>query len=147
MIKAKEFWGYLCNELDYRFFAGVPCKGLKPLYDTMNPEFMHYIPAVNERVAVGVVSGARLAGVKGGILIDMKNIYIIHDLLLNFSNEYKIPFLIIAYNEDYKEIKLFNTPKSELNNDKFVNKLKTLTNKSEKLQAPVILAVGKGVIT
>ena len=23
MVKAKDFWEYLCEELDYRFFAGV----------------------------------------------------------------------------------------------------------------------------
>jgi len=97
MVKAEEFWSFLCNELDYRFFAGIPCKGLKPLYDTMSPEFMHYIPAVNERVAAGMCNGARLAGVKSAMLIDLKNIYSIFDLIFNFNSIYKIPFLIIAY--------------------------------------------------
>jgi len=32
--------------LNYRFFAGVPCKELKPLYESMSTKFMHYIPAV-----------------------------------------------------------------------------------------------------
>jgi len=147
MVKAKEFWNYLCNELDYRFFAGVPCKGLKPLYDKISSEFMHYIPAVNERVAVGIVSGARLAGIKSAILINANNIYAVYDLVFNFNSIYEIPFLIIVYNEGNKKLKFFNIPKLELNANDYISKLKTLVNKSEKLQVPVILVVGKGVIT
>jgi len=106
MVKAEEFWNHLCNELGYRFFTGVPCKGLKPLYDTMSPEFMHYIPAVNERVAAGMCNGAILAGVKSAVLIDFKNIYSIFDLIFNFNSVYKIPFLIIAYENKNNKINL-----------------------------------------
>lgn len=101
MVKAKDFWDYLCNELDYRFFAGVPCKGLKFLYDNMNPEFMHYIPAANERIALGLVSGAWLAGVKGALFMDGNNIMDIMNLLLSFNKKYKVPALIICYDEKY----------------------------------------------
>ena len=146
MVKAKEFWNYLCNELDYRFFAGVVCKGLKPLYDKMSPDFLHYIPAVNERVALGLASGASLSGVKSGILINVDGIYSIYEPLINFVNDYKIPFLILAYNENGRKIEL-GIPKSELKDDKFTVKLKTLSNKSEKLQIPGIFYIRKGIIT
>ena len=146
MVKAKEFWDYLCNELDYRFFTGVPCNGLKPLYDTMNPDFLHYVPAVNERVAIGMASGASLSGVKSGVLISVANIHAVYEPLFNFVNEYKIPFLILVYNEGGKKIDL-GLPKSELKGNKFTTKLKILSNKSEKLQVPGIFYIGKGVIT
>lgn len=146
MVKAEEFWEYLCNELDYRFFTGVPCEGLKPLYDKMSPDFLHYVPAVNEKVALGMASGASLSGVKSGVLINVNNIYTIYDPLFNFVNEYKIPFLILAYNESGRKIEL-GIPKSELKDDKFNNKLKILSEKSENLQVPGVLYIGKGVIT
>jgi len=145
MVKAKEFWDYLCNGLDYRFFTGVPCNGLKPLYNTMNPDFLHYVPAVNERVAVGMASGASLSGVKSGVLISATNIHAVCEPLVNFVNEYKIPFLILVYNEVGKKIDL-GLPKSELKDDKFTTKLKMLSNKSERLQVPGVFYIGKGVI-
>lgn len=147
MIKAKDFWNYLCNELDYRFFAGVPCKGFKSLYDKMNPEFMHYIPAVNEQVALGMASGANLAGIKSGILIDFDNIYVVCNWLFNFNMVYKVPLLIIAYKEFDKKIQLHGLTKSELYDNKFENKLKQLTTKLEKSESPGLLIIGKGVIT
>lgn len=146
MIKAKDFWNYVCNELDYRFFSGVPCKGFKPLYDKMNPEFMHYIPAVNEQVALGMANGANLAGIKSGILIDFDNIYVIYDWLFNFSTTYEVPFLIIAYKESDKKIQLPGLPKSELHDNKFESKLKRLTTKLEKTELPGLLIIGKGVM-
>lgn len=101
MVEAKEFWNYLCEELDYRFFAGVACEGLKPLYDKMSSEFMHYIPAVNEKVALGMVNGARLAGVKGAVLMSADHLLDVINSVLLFNKEYKIPALIICYDEEY----------------------------------------------
>lgn len=93
MVKAKDFWKYLCNELDYRFFAGVPCKGLNFLYSTMSPDFMHYVPAVTEQIAVSFVNGATLAGVNSAVLmsVDAAN-----KLDLDFNKENTLPLLIIA---------------------------------------------------
>jgi hypothetical protein len=101
MVTAKEFWEYLCEDLNYRFFAGVSCKGLKPLYDKMSSKFMHYVPAVDERVAVGVVTGARLAGIKGAVLMRGNNILDILNLLISFNKKYKVPILIICYDDEY----------------------------------------------
>ncbi len=147
MVKAKDFWDYLCNDLNYRFFAGVPCKGFKPLYDNMNAEFMHYIPAVNERVAAGVVNGAWLAGVRSAILIDINNIYTVYDLLFNFSNIYKIPFLIIAYkSKDYKINLGFNIPNIELNKTRFKPNLKKFIDMMEELKVPGVLIIKEGIL-
>jgi hypothetical protein len=70
MVKAKEFWNFLCDKLDYRIFSGVPCLGLKSFYDNMDPKIMLYLPAVNENTAVGIAAGAWSSGTKAGIIVD-----------------------------------------------------------------------------
>ena len=62
MVKAKELWKHLCEELNYKLFAGVPCLGLNNLYKVINKSDMVYIQAANERIALGVVSGVLLSG-------------------------------------------------------------------------------------
>ena len=147
MVKAKDFWDCLCNELDYRFFSGVICKDFIPLYDEMSAEFMHYIPAANERIALGMAAGARLVNLKSGILIDHKNIYVLYDWLFNFNKVYKVPVLIITYKEDKAKLKITDFPKLELNSSKdFNKKLKRFVNRIESVSLPGILSIGKGVI-
>ena len=148
MIEAKDFWEYLCVDLDYRLFAGVPCIGLKCLYDKMDPRIMHYIPAAEENIALGLVSGAFLAGMKGGILIDIKNLHNILNSLCNFNLKYNIPFLVIAYAEDVKFNKIlsmYKIPCRNLSNN-FKRDLKYITNKSEKFYIPGLITIGKGVL-
>lgn len=145
MVKAREFWEHLCNELDYRFFSGIPCIGLKTLHDTMSVEFMHYIPAVNERVAIGMVNGARLAGVKGAVLIDIDNIYTIYDTLFNFSNIYKIPFLIIAYKSKGSKIKI-DIPYKEMSKVRFKPGLKEFVETVEMEEIPGVFVIKEGIL-
>jgi len=145
MVKAKEFWNYLCNELDYRFFAGVPCEGLKPLYDTMSPEFMHYIPAVNERVAVGMCNGATIAGVKSAVLINVDNIYTIYDHLFNFNNVYKISFLIVAYKSKDSKINL-GMPHKEMSRVRFKPGLKSFIETMEMEEVPGVFIIKEGLL-
>jgi sulfopyruvate decarboxylase TPP-binding subunit len=135
MVKVKEFWEYLCGELDYRFFSGVVCNGFKPLYDKMSSEFMHYIPAVNEKVALGIINGARLAGVKGAVLMDGKYLNDIITTLDSFNLEYKVPALIICYGELRKPSKNYIVGKSNLGN---------LIKKLEKESKPGIFFIGEG---
>ena len=116
MVKSKEFWSYLCKELDYRLFAGVPCLGLNPLYKTMNKDMLWYMPSVNERIACGIVSGGWLAGFKGGVLLPasflagLKNeIQLIKDfnisMLLIIYEDTKVtyPFWHKELSEDFKK--------------------------------------------
>ena len=135
MAKAKECWEYLCGELDYRFFSGVVCNGLKPLYDSMSSEFMHYIPAVNEKVALGIINGARLSGFKGAVLMDSKYLNDIITTLDSFNLEYKVPALIICYGELKKPSQNYIVGKSNLGN---------LIKKLEKGSKPGIFFIGKG---
>jgi sulfopyruvate decarboxylase TPP-binding subunit len=100
MVKSKEFWDYLCKELDYRLFAGVPCLGLNPLYKTMNKDMLHYMPSVNERISVGIVSGGWLAGFKGGVLLSSNSLAGLKNEI-QLIKDFNIPMLLIIY-EDTK---------------------------------------------
>jgi sulfopyruvate decarboxylase TPP-binding subunit len=154
MVKAKDFWEYLCEELDYRFFAGVPCLGLKPLYDTMSSKFMHYVPAVNEKVALGLVSGANIADIKGAVLMDSKNILDLSNLLVSFNKEYKVPVLIICYDEEYYWTKKHSYVSNLLlanfsvihidDKETFKDSLKYITEKIRKENKPGIFFMGEG---
>jgi sulfopyruvate decarboxylase TPP-binding subunit len=145
MVKAKEFWDYLCNELDYRFFSGVPCDGLKPLYDTMNIDFMYYVPAVNENVALGMSSGARLAGTKSAILLNIDNIYTIYNHLFNFNIIYKIPVLIIAYKGKDSKINIGMQHK-EMSEVRFKPGLNKFIETMEKEEIPGVFVIKEGIL-
>jgi hypothetical protein len=137
-MKAKEFWNILSVECDYRFFSGVVCPGLLPLYKKMNGEFMHYVPASNERIAFGMVCGASTAGFKSGLLMDMSFIKDIYTLL-PFAINNKISFVIIAYGNN-KISSDFNIINSKFKNDVSIrNFLKEIEHKSE----PGVLIIGK----
>lgn len=98
-MKAKEFLEFLCEGMDYRFFAGVPCKGFKPLYDAMHPRFLHYIPAARESVAIALASGAEIAGTKAVVIMSEERIYDIIDHIVSFNIPYGVAPLILAYSE------------------------------------------------
>lgn len=99
MVKAKEFWDYLCSRLDYRLFAGVPCLGLNPLYKVMDKEIMHYMPASNERIALGIVSGGWLVGFKGGVLLSSNSLAGLGNEL-KMIKDFNIPMLLIVYEDN-----------------------------------------------
>jgi len=148
-MTAKEFWEYLCEELEFRFFAGVPCKELKPLYDSMDAKMMHYIPAVKENVALGLVSGSFLAGIKAAVLMNFDRLYNILDWTKSFNMHYHIPALIIAYDseDDAKMIKALITYKIPHRIVKNLEKdLKYITNKIEKEKIPGVLIIRKGIL-
>lgn len=93
MIKATNVWDYLCNTLNYRFFSGIPCTGLNPLYTKMDSKFMHYVPATTNQIAIGLANGSFLAGIKSAILIDSNQL---STLYLNFNFNNSIPLLVIT---------------------------------------------------
>ncbi len=145
MVKVKDFWDYLCKELDYRFFAGVACKGLDPLYKKMNSEFMHYVPAVNERVALGLVSGAYMAGLKGGVLMDMKLAYDINSFL-TFNVDNGIPLLVIGYSEDDNSLLPYAFPVAFIIGDAFEKDVARVVARSEEEKVPGLIVLEKGAL-
>lgn len=144
MVKAQEFWNFLCEECDYRIFSGVACKGLLSLYKTMSSEFMHYIPAANEKIALGIVSGACMGGFKGGILMDMRFKNEIATLL-KFNVDYKIPFLIIGYGTKDDKL-IYDFPSTYISDDDYKTKIKKIIKKSETELVPGLIVIGEGVL-
>jgi hypothetical protein len=144
MVKAEDFWKHLCEELDYRFFSGVICPGLLPLYKKMNSKRMHYVPAVNERIGLGLVSGACMAGLNSGLLIDMDFAY---DLtkFIRFNINNKLPLLVIGSgNKD--TLLAYDFPSEFIDNDKFEDKLVKVSNLSNKIKVPGLIVIGEGVL-
>jgi sulfopyruvate decarboxylase TPP-binding subunit len=140
MVKVKDLFCILCDDLGYRFFSGVAFKNLESLFKFMSPEFLHYVPAVNESVALGIVAGASLAGSKSCLVIDLNlkwNIY----SNIDFAIENKIPFMIIGYGNKTDNIK--GIPKVYLNNTDSVSKLEA---KIVKESIPGLLIIGEDCI-
>jgi len=144
MVKAKEFWDYLCGELNYKFFSGVVCPGLSPLYKKMNSGIMHYIPAVNERIALGLVSGAYLAGHKGALLIDMEFAYDITSFI-KFNLTHRIPLLVIGYG-DKNSVLTYDFPRSIITINNFRKEIDFVVKKIEKEKVPGLVVIGQGVL-
>ena len=146
MVKATDFWNYLCNELNYRFFAGVACKGLDPLYKAMSPDFMHYVPAANERTALGLTSGAYVAGLKGGILLDMTFAYDLSTYLMLNVN-YRIPLLAIGYNKTGEAYLAYDFPSEPITSKNYKKALKKVTFEMEAESIPGLVVIGEGVLS
>ena len=138
-MKEFQYWRYLSEELEYKFFAGE-----KELYKK-NIKGITYVPAVKESVAAGMVSGARLSGVRGGVVIDSDRLYVVLDHLLKLNIPYKIPFLIIVYGEiNTKILNLNDLPHRNFKGD--LKNVKFIVNKLEKEGKPGFLVIGEGDI-
>jgi len=145
MVKAKDFWNYLCMDLDYRFFSGVACPGLSPLYKKMTSKLMHYVPAVNERVGLGLVSGAYMAGFKGGLLMDMSFAYDLTSFMtFNVSN--RIPLLVIGYGNKDSAL-TYDFPSEFINGSTFDKQIKKVAKASELEKVPGLVVIKEGVLS
>jgi len=102
MILVNEFLEYL-KKKDFTFLSGVPCSILKPILNHIlnDPDF-NYISAVRENAALGVASGAYLAGKRSGILIQNSGLGNIVNTLTSFNLIYKIPVLMFITWRGYK---------------------------------------------
>lgn len=136
-VKAKEFWKHLCEVLDYRLFAGVPCSGLNPLYKTLNKNRLHYMPTVNERIAFGLVGGGWLAGIKGGVLLSASTLVGLGNEI-KMINGFNIPILLIVYSDVKVTYPFWH---KELSDD-FGKDLNKIASRNK----PSILLVKEGVL-
>ena len=148
MVKAKEFWNYLCNVLEYRFFAGVPCNELKPLYRTMKFDFMHYIPTTNESVALGIASGVWMSGMKSGIMLHVSEAYTVLKYYIDFNKMYNVPILLLIGYSDDADLKKLSHCKISYRalTDDYEKQLKFITNKLGKEKIPCALVIKEGVL-
>lgn len=147
-MKVKEFWELLCEELDYRFFTGVPSLELKGIYDKMSSKLMYYVPATRENVALGMANGVALSGIYSAVFIDADRAHNLMDWLNSFNLEYKVPILIIASEREENSIakKLFSMYKIPYRTLKNASDIRQITNKIRKSNRPGVLIVGEGAV-
>lgn len=101
MVKAVDFWEVLCNDIGYRLFTGVPCEGFNSLYNKMSSSFLHYIPAANEQIAIGIITGAFLVETKAAAFMSTARVEKL-DLSFNIQND--IPTFIIVSGKEKPKV-------------------------------------------
>ena len=162
MHKSEDFAQELIDG-GYDFFTGVPCSIIGNLITTLTdmPD-VTYIPAVREDAAVGVASGAYMAGKIPVVLMQNSGLGQCLNTLASLNLIYKIPCLLIVTwrgfeGKDAPEHlvmgrtcdKLLDTvgiPHYNFNHDN----IKSLMNMSYKLvtenREPLVLFLKKGII-
>ncbi len=80
----------------FSFFTGVPCSLLGTLIEHLesSPEF-EYVANVREDAALGLASGAYLAGRKSAVLMQNSGFGYSLNVLTSLNMIYKIPLLVI----------------------------------------------------
>lgn len=149
MVKAADFWEFICEELDYRFFAGVVCKGFDFLYRKMKPDYMHYVPAVTEQTAIGLVVGASITSFKAAVLIHEDGVFDFIKIYNQFISKNPSSFMIFMYTETELCKKLLRTQKipSIILTDDFKKSLIRFDKRIIKNQQCGVVIVGKDTIT
>jgi sulfopyruvate decarboxylase TPP-binding subunit len=142
MVKAKEFFNVLCEELGYRFFSGIMCKEFTNLFKAMHSSFMHYVPSVNEDVGLGLVAGTSISGLGSVLMFDMRLKEFIYPNLSFLINN-KLPAMLIGYSEKEKEDFKSGIPIVYFND---LEDLRALSKKIDKKSIPGLLIIGKDVI-
>lgn len=106
------------------FFSGVPCSILEAaLKEGLRDPQVRYVPAVKENVALGVASGAYLAGKKSGILIQNSGLGNIINGLTSFNLIYKVPVLMFITWRGYQGK---DAPEHSIMGEKTISLLKEL---------------------
>jgi len=141
MASVVDFFDFICNTLDIRFFAGLACSETSLFHNNMSSEFMHYIPATNAQIAVGMVNGATLAGMKSAVLIGSSKLRGI-DFTFNIDNE--IPLLVLAVGKD--QIVLKNNIYNIVMLDDFEVSLNRIINYINTRNKPGILLIKTEVL-
>jgi sulfopyruvate decarboxylase alpha subunit len=94
MIKASCLLDYLKSG-GYKFYSGVPCSALQEMLNAIFREpQVRYVPAVRENAALGLASGAYLAGQPACIFIQNSGLGNIINTLTSFNLIYRIPVLM-----------------------------------------------------
>jgi len=107
---------FLINQLSkygFNFFTGVPCSNLTSVINgVINSKKIKYIGATSEGEAVGIASGAWLAGKKSVVMIQNSGLGNTINPLTSLNYPFKIPILLITTWRGDQEIK--DEPQHEL---------------------------------
>ena len=95
MMTSVEFSELLKNR-GLNFFTGVPCSILKGVISILeqDPE-VTYVPAVREDAAVGLATGAYMAGRRPMVLMQNSGLGVWMNALTSLAIIYKIPLLML----------------------------------------------------
>ena len=94
-LTSQSFIKRLIQE-DYKFFTGVPCSLLSGLiYELEDQKEVRYIPAVREDAAVGLCTGAYLAGAMPVLLMQNSGLGYSLNAFTSLNLIYNIPMLVI----------------------------------------------------
>jgi len=94
-LTSQSFIKRLIQE-DYKFFTGVPCSLLSGLiYELEDQKEVRYIPAVREDAAVGLCTGAYLAGAMPVLLMQNSGLGYSLNAFTSLNLIYNIPILVI----------------------------------------------------
>ena len=150
MVKVNEFWEVVCDKLEYKFFSGVACAGFDSLYKKMDPAKMHYVPAVDERTAIGIVTGTSFAGIKSALFTSLKGVHEFFPIS-SFLNEIKVPTVVFVYGvpESKKLLTQLGLPYVIMDADcvNFESALTAFEKKLANKKKPGLVLMDKGFIT
>jgi|TARA_Y100000031_G_C8244505_1_gene397400 phosphonopyruvate decarboxylase len=153
----------LLKESGFDFFTGVPCSilGKSILFLSRNKEFQ-YIPATTEGEAIGLASGAYMAGRRPVVLMQNSGLGVSINALTSLVLLYKIPlFLVITWRgyggNDAPEhllmgkwmldfLKVMNIPVMILSKDSNKNQIVNFAKKQKNQGITTALILKKGVI-
>ena len=94
-LTSQSFIKRLIQE-EYKFFTGVPCSLLSGLiYELEDQQEVLYIPAVREDAAVGLCTGAYLAGAMPVLLMQNSGLGYSLNAFTSLNLIYNIPILVI----------------------------------------------------
>lgn len=98
MVTAKEFCGILKSH-GFDFYTGVPCTILKDIIICLSSDAeMPYVPATREDEAMGIATGAYLAGKKPVVMMQNSGLGSSINPLASLDILYRIPlFLLISW--------------------------------------------------
>ncbi len=86
----------------FSFFSGVADSTLASLIELLSNDPLGYVPAAREDLAVGMASGAALAGRRAGVLMQNSGIGYCLNALTSLNMIYKIPLLMIVGYRGYE---------------------------------------------
>ncbi|MBL7714979.1 MAG: phosphonopyruvate decarboxylase [Bdellovibrionales bacterium] len=96
MIQASDFLGPAVRQ-GYTFWTGVPCSFLTPFINSvLNDSSLKYVGASSEGEAVGIASGAALAGQKAVMICQNSGLGNTVNPLTSLNFPFRIPVLLIT---------------------------------------------------
>jgi len=102
MYTARDFCTMLKDQ-GFDFFAGVPCSTLKGVINCLTEDTdVTYIPATREDEAIGIATGAYLAGKKPAVLMQNSGLGNSISTLASLNLIYEMPLLILVSWRGYR---------------------------------------------